>query len=305
MTWFIVALIAPFIWSIINHTDKYLISKYFKDGGVGALMIFVGVIAVPLGLAILYLYPNVLDIPSSDIFILILSGMLYNLAVLFFLFALEEEDASLVIPFWQLSPVFVYILGIFILGEQLTPIQTVGSIITLFGAALISVELGEDSKLKLRKRAVILMILSSVCIATENVIFKKASVGESFFWVSIFWNQVGMFLFGLCCFLYKPYRKSFFEVLEENSVAVIGLNILEQIGETIGVIVNYFAVLLAPAALITLVTYSAQPLFVFLLGILLTILFPKFIKENISKRHLITKFVAILIMMIGVFFVTK
>lgn len=305
MTWFIVALIAPFIWSIINHTDKYLISKYFKDGGVGALMIFVGVIAVPLGLAILYLYPDVLNIPNFDIFILILSGILYNLAVLFYLYALEEEDASLVIPFWQLSPVFAYILGIFILGEKLTPIQTVGSIITLFGAILISVEIGEDSKLKLRKKAVILMILSSVCIALENVIFKKASIGESFFWQSIFWNQVGMFIFGIFCFLHNPYRKSFFKTLRENGLSITTLNVLEQIGETIGIIVNYFAVLLAPAALITLVTYSAQPLFVFLLGILLTILFPKFIKENISKRHLITKFVAILIMMIGVFLVTK
>lgn len=305
MTWFIIALIAPLIWSIINHADKYLISKYFKGGGVGALMIFVGIISLPLSLAILFLYPDILSITNSEIFILIASGMIYNLAVLFYLYALEEEDASLVIPFWQLSPVFAYFLGIMILGEKLTSVQLIGSLITLFGAMILSIEFGEDSKMKLRKRAVGFMILSSVCIALENVIFKKASIDDSFFWTSIFWNQIGMLIFAIICFLYKPYRKSFFKTLDENGVTITSLNIFEQIGETIGIIINYSALLLAPAALITLVTYSAQPLFVFVLGIILTLLFPKFVKENLSKKHLIIKFVSIVIMIIGVYFVTK
>ncbi len=306
MSWIIIALIAPFIWSIVNHVDKYLVSKYFHGEGIGGLMIFVGIVSIPFALAILYLYPEVFSIPSAHIWVLITTGIIYNFAILFYLYALEEEDASLVVPFWQLSPVFAYMLGIMLLGETLGGMQLVGSLITLVGAVILSLELGDDSRLKLKKKAVLLMVLSSLCIALENVIFKKFSIPEdSFFWVSVFWNQVGMIVFAVGCLFIASYRQSLKKICKQNSTGVLSLNILEQIIETIGSMVNYFALFLAPAALITLVTYSAQPLFVFVLGVILTILFPRFIKEDISKKNLVLKFVSILIMAVGVYLVTK
>lgn len=305
MSWFLVALAAPLIWSIINHIDKYLISKYFHGEGIGALMVFVGVVSIPFSLAIFYLYPDVLNTPIFNATILILTGIIYNFAILFYLYALEEEDASLVVPFWQLAPVFTYFLGIFILGEHLGKTQIIGSIITLFGAVILSLELGGDSKLKIKKKAVLFMCLSSLFIALENIIFKKGAIDESLFWNSVFWNQIGMIIFAFGCLFIPAYRKSFKKTFNQNSTKVLGLNILEQIIETVGSIVNYFALFLAPVALITLTTYSAQPFFVFTLGIILTLLFPKFIKEDISKKNLMIKLLSILIMALGVYLVTS
>lgn len=306
MSWFLIALIAPLIWSIVNHVDKYLISKYFHGEGIGGLMIFVGIVSMPFALAILYLYPEVFSIPFSHVTVLVTTGIIYNFAILFYLYALEDEDASLVVPFWQLSPVFAYILGVVFLGEYLTSLQMFGSLVVLLGAIILSLELGEDSRLRLKRRAVIFMALSSLCIALENVVFKKFSFAEeSFFWISVFWNQVGMIIFAIGCYMVPTYRASLKDIFKKNSTKVLGLNILEQVIETIGSIVNYFALFLAPAALITLVTYSAQPMFVFILGLMLTLLFPRFIKEDISKKNLAIKFISILIMAIGVYFVTN
>lgn len=38
MNWFLIALIPPTVWAATHHFDKYLLSKYFKGGGVGALL---------------------------------------------------------------------------------------------------------------------------------------------------------------------------------------------------------------------------------------------------------------------------
>lgn len=40
MTWFFIALIGPALWSMGNHIDKYLLQKYLRGGGIGALIIF-------------------------------------------------------------------------------------------------------------------------------------------------------------------------------------------------------------------------------------------------------------------------
>ena len=34
MNWFLIALLPPALWSVTNHFDKYLLSKFFKGGGV-------------------------------------------------------------------------------------------------------------------------------------------------------------------------------------------------------------------------------------------------------------------------------
>ncbi len=303
MSWIIIALIAPFIWSIVNHVDKYLVSKYFK-GGIGALMIFVGVIALPLALIIFVFSPDVFTVSIYDVALLLATGLLYNMAVLLYLDALEKEDASLVVPFWQLTPVFTYFFGLFLLSEQIEQHKIIGGVIVLFGALLLSFK-KRNGKLKLRKEIFYTMIVSSVYLALGNVLFKKAAVEDFSFWTSIFWNQVGMFLFGLICFASTLYRQQFIKALKENSKTIIGVNILEQIFETIGIIVNNYAILLAPVAIIILIEYSVQPLFVFLLGIIFTLLFPRFIKEDISKKNLALKFVSILIMAVGVYLVTN
>ncbi len=303
MSWILVALIAPFVWSLINHCDKFILSRYFKGGGSGGLMIFVGVVALPVGLALYVTNPSVLDVSNIDKFSLIVSGLLYNLAVLFYLFALEKEDASSIVPFWQLSPVFAYFLGIFFLGEKLSADKLFAGTIVIFGALLLTFKFRKGEKTRINTKVAFTMILSSLCIALGYVLFKDGSSDTIPFVVSMFWNQVGMVIFATVCFLIKKYRKEFLNVVYQNSFGVLGLNIVEQMFETVGIVASNFAVLLAPAALVILVEYSVQPMFVFLFGIFFTLVFPKFVKEDISRNNLAIKFISIIIMSIGVYLI--
>ena len=40
MTWFFIALIGPFMYALTNHIDKILLEKYFKNNGVGTIILF-------------------------------------------------------------------------------------------------------------------------------------------------------------------------------------------------------------------------------------------------------------------------
>ncbi len=301
MHWLVASLIAPLIWSFINHVDKLLLSRYFHGGGSGALMIFVGVVAIPAALVMMIYQPHVLSIDVRDAIILVGSGLLYNIAIYLYLVTLEKHDASYVVPFWQLTPVCAYVFGVFLLGEYLATEKLAGAALVMVGALLLSMRFGRRS-VTLDLRSIILMTLSSATIALGYVFFKDVDQSVSFL-SGMFWNQIGMALFGAGFFLVPSFRSDFYLVLRENSAKVVGLNIVEQIFEVLGVAAANFAVLLAPAALVILVEYSAQPVFVFAIGIVLSILFPRYVKEDLRAITLVQRACSILIMMTGLAFV--
>ncbi|MFZ2886485.1 MAG: EamA family transporter [Minisyncoccia bacterium] len=293
MNWFLASLIAPFVWSFVNHADKLILSRYFHGTGSGGLMIFAGIVAAPIAILIAFYETAVLSVTPHNAAILIASGILYNVAVYFYLKVLEKHDASYVVPFWQLVPVCAYVFGILLLSEYMAFEKLFGGAIVIAGAVLLSTQFGKK-RTSLDIRSIGLMTLSSATLALGYVLFKDAD--STPFWPALFWNQVGMTIFGVVFFLIPAFRREFLDVIRENSTAVLGLNVVEQVFEIIGVAAANFAVLLAPAAMVVLVEYSFQPLFVFLFGIVFTLLFPKIVREDISRATLLQRIIAIAIM---------
>ena len=303
MNWFIIALIAPFLWSLLNHVDKYVITKYAKEGGLGGLIVFSTLFSA-VSLPFIFLVDHGIFAPSNiEIFYLIITGLFFALATLFACYALTEEDASYIVPFWQLAPIFGFALGLIFLRETISEHKILASLLVIFGATILSFEFEENVKFKFRP--VVLMIFSSFFIALSDIIFKSQASGVGF-WPSIFWNQIGMALFGLICLLLiKNYRKDFVKILKANGKEpkFLALNIITEASLIIANIVNYFAMLLAPVSLVLLVNYTTQPIFVFAEGILLTLYFPHILSEKLAKKHLWQKFFSIIIMGIGIYFI--
>ncbi|MBU4142239.1 hypothetical protein KKE99_05225, partial [Patescibacteria group bacterium] len=85
-----------------------------------------------------------------------------------------------------------------------------------------------------------------------------------------------------------------------NKRAVLGWNTTNEVLNIIAKIIMNFATLLAPLALVWVVN-GFQPFFVLFFGIIITLFFPRFSKENLLKKHLAQKVIAILIIFIGVY----
>ena len=301
MTWFLIALVGPFLYALTNHIDKILLEKYFKEGGVGTLILFSSLLSA---VAIPFIFlgdRTVLDVDPFNIFILAIVGILNVGVIWFYLLALQEDEASITVVFYQLVPVLGLVLGYYILDEILTNIQLLAMAIIIFGTTIIAFDLDAKNQFfKLRKKTVAFMLLASTCWATESVIFKAVALEENV-WRTLFWEHVMLTLVGILIYLLVPtYRRHFNTALRINSKAILSLNFLNETIYMVGNIVVSFAYMLAPIALI-LLAESFQPIFVFAIGIFFTLFFPKITKENMEKRSLLQKIIAIIITGIGTY----
>src|SRR5215468_5484971 len=106
MSWLVFALSGPVLWAISTHLDKYLVERYFKDTDVAVLVVFTALIGLLLMPVIAAFDPTVLTRDAVSIALMMLSGILYMGAILFYLRALQGHEASVVAPFFQASPLF-------------------------------------------------------------------------------------------------------------------------------------------------------------------------------------------------------
>lgn len=300
MNWFLIALIAPALWSVTNYIDKYLISKYFSGAGPGALLIFSSLIGFLVFPIIFMIHPDVFSIQKSHALLIALNGVLF-LAYLFpYLYALQKDDASNVVPLFQTAPIFSYILGYVFLGESLSQKEILAAAILLAGAVILSLDFSSE-KIRFKTTVLGLMLLSSFLFSLNSLIFKFVAVNSNF-WITYFWGYVGWSIAGVLLFsLFKNYRLEFLSVFRTNKKSVISLNILNEAISIIAGMCFNFATLLAPLALVTVVN-GFQPFFILLYGIILAMFFPNIIKENLSKRYLLHKIFAISLMFVGGYF---
>jgi drug/metabolite transporter (DMT)-like permease len=298
MPWFLIALAAPLIYAVVNQTDKYFISRHFSGRGTGALIIIAAtfnIVALPI---IYWLVGGVIALPFFQALALGINGIFTILAVLLYLYALQEEEASVVTPFFQTVPLLAFALGYLILGETLTLVEALGCFLVVIGTMILSFEIKHRGKFKFKWRLVLLMLGSALALAINAVIFKLIAV-EAGFLVSIFWDFTGKTVFGFLLFiLVGSYRREFIASAAVNRRLIFCLILLTQLVTILADFIASYAVLLAPVAIVSAVL-GLQPLFVFLYGVILTIFFPWFIKESFNRRELIQKIAAIILVIVG------
>jgi len=299
MEWFFIGVLAQFFWAVTNFIDKTLIEKYFKSG-IGAMVIYSCFIGLPAAALIMIFKPSVLSInPLTAVFI-ILNSFLLILYLFPYLKALGKSDASLVIPMYQMIAIFGYFLAFFVLGERLSGVQIGASLVIIFAAVGISMRF-VDGRMSFHWRVFFLMTLASFLIALNALLFKFFAV-ELDFWTVSFWSYFGFFIMGVLFFLFtKSYRRDFLSSFGKNSGTLISWNVVNEVLNIAALMIFSYATLLAPLSLV-LVTNGFQPVFVFLIGIFLSVFYPHVIREDIRKRILAQKIVFILIMLVGAYF---
>lgn len=301
MSWFFIALVGPFLYALTNYIDKVLLEKYFKESGIGTILLFSSLISVFALPFFLLMDKTVLDVSFANILILAVRGMLSVGVLWCYLMALRDEEVSVVIVFYQLVPVFGSILGYLLLDEVLTHMQLISMAIIILGTTIIAFEIDSDNHFKLRKKSTIIPMLgASFFWASGGTIFKLVALKENL-WRSLFWGHLMLVLVGIGIFIFvRSYRKNFISALKNNSKNILSLNILnESIYISADVVVAY-ALLLAPVGLV-LLTESFQPIFILIIGVTLTVFFPKIIAEKIEAKHIWQKTIAIGITGIGTY----
>lgn len=299
MSWFFLALVTPALTSVGNFIDKLLTERFVsKEATVGVLSLYSALFSLTVLPVLFFASHDVLAIEMRNAGLLILAGVIEIISVFLYLNALRDEDTSTVVPLFQSIPVFSLVFGYLLLNETLSGLQTLAGSIIVLGGVILTLEFSEERKVRIRSKTLVLMLGASACFALYDALFKLSALSENF-WTALFWQHVGIALLGVIVFAGKvSYRRDFMLSVQSNGQAVFGLNVLNELLYAIGVGFYSYALLLAPIALVATVT-TYQPVFVFGLGTLLTLIFPHLIHERITPRHLLQKCFAIGIMVMA------
>lgn len=297
MSWLLVAFVAPVLWAVSTHIDKYLVERYFKERDVAVLLVFTALIGLVL-LPFIALYaPGVTSLPLASIVVIAATGLLYMVAMYFYLRALQSNEASIVAPFYQAAPLFAYGLAYVVLGEVLTRSQLAGALLIVGGTVFASLNVS-GAKSRINVRLVLLMLACAFSLAVSSIVFKLFAVREEF-WPTTFWTYAGEAVFGAGVLAIPSERALFASLFRTNPAAVIGINGLNEIINLAGSLIARYALLLAPVGLISAVS-STTTIFVFLIGIGLTLFAPRISRESLSRADLIQKAVAVVLVGGGV-----
>lgn len=298
MNWFLLALTASFLWALVNIFDQYLVTKYsMSKRGSGGLVLFSSLVGIVVAVIISVFTPNLFTISFTDKILLIIVGGLSIAWIILYLFTLEIEGVSAVVPWFLTVPIFGYILGYFFLNETLTNQQLLGALIILIGVFLISIDFSEQKK-KFKWLLAFYMLSACFLISVSGVIFKYVTIGNNF-WISSFWEYLGLGFFGLMMYIFIPkYRREFMTMNRQGGRKIFTLNTFSETLTIIGNLLSNYAILLAPVTMVYLVG-SFQPAIVLLLAIISTKFFPHIVTENLHRHMILPKTVAIIIMITG------
>jgi len=295
--WLLYAFSGPILWAASTHIDKFLVDKYFRDSDTAVLMVFTALLGV-IALPVIWLFePKVLALPWLATGVMTVSGILYMGAMLFYLRAIQTEEASVVAPLFQANTLFTFALGVIVLHEMPRWQQLVGAALVVAGALGLSL----DKRMHLssfKPRLVLLMLAATFAVALSSVVFKFFAVRDEF-WSTTFWTFVGEGLFGGAILAVPKYRRQFLVLFRKNPGAVIGVNAANELINLGGGLGVRYASLLAPVALVSAIS-ATTTFFVFLFSILLTLFFPRLGHEDLSARNVIQKVIDGVLIMAGV-----
>jgi len=295
MNWLLFAFLGPVLWAVSTHIDKYLVERFFKDSGVGALLIFTALIGL-VGLPIIAAFVDVTALGTTGIVVTAFSGLLYLTAIYFYLRALQQEEASVIAPLFQTSTLFTYVIAFFVLHEKPTPLRLVGGLLMMASAIVASYEPGRRIRFKLD--IVIPLLGCTATLAASAVMFKFFAIKDAF-WAVTFWSFAGQAVFGVVLLCIPHVRRQFLAMFAKSPGAVIAINAANELINLGGGLAARYASLLGPVSLVQAIGGTTS-FFVFAFGVMLSLFFPTLGREDLSKGALIRKGVAVVLIVAGV-----
>ena len=290
MLWVVYSFLAALFWAISSMLDKYILSKWVKKPIVST-MIFgtIGLIASIL----IYFTKGYTEMSSQNIFWSFICGLTYVIGTILYFEAVKIEEISRISALAYFSQLFVTIFAAVFLNEIFSSTVYLGILLILIGAILISSK--DITKIRPGK-AFWLMILSSAMIAIVAIITKYLLDYADFWTVFSYTRGIGTFIALIPVFYFKYPELT--ALVKEHGKKAIGAISISGAFTMLGSLVITIAASTGPVTLVNAISMT-RPFFVLLFATVLSIFYPKILREELGKSAIILKVTAIILMFIG------
>ncbi len=304
-TWFLVALIAPFLWAIVAIIDTYFVDGVYEDEYDGTIIS--GVFQSLPWLLVLF---GVVDFtfPGFEIASLaLLAGGFFLFSFFCYFKALfVSNDTALMQIFWNISVLTVPFFAWLLISEVLTPVHYIGIVVAFFGITLFNF----DKKVKRVGLArIVLPMMGAIVFLSLSMVITKEAYTLSFpdFWSIFLLFSMGATVTSLAILAMgteEPFRKT-----HDILVLCKKYFFLFVLGETLSIVATVAsqkAISLAPSVSFVTVIESLVPVFVMFISLLIVLFFrhAKWIdirpyRDQVSDMGI--KILALMFIIIGIY----
>lgn len=288
--WLVPAVAAQLLFASAVFIDKYVLSKFDPDPRSAALVSS----ALNLVVAVVLLaWRGPVDGSMADNALLFGAGAMLALYLVPYFRALALADASTVAPLFQFFPVLVFVIAI-LLGDGTSLWHVVGLGITVASSELFL--LADGGGRSLMGRLVRLMLVASAILAVQAVVVDDVLTRHSFL-DSLPMISAGLGLTGLVGFWATPFasRLSWSKLGPRGLLSLLCAELFALTADFLLVA----ALAVGPVVLVTMTT-SLEPLVLFAMGALLTVVGPGAIRESLSRRTVSLKLAGCVLAVTGV-----
>ena len=298
MFWLAFPFISAFGYSLSGFFDNFFVDVYCRRLNA---MCMIGVYAA-LNLLIcfgilVWRWDLVINsnLGLTEVGVFLLSAATNFLGSIPYYKALKKNDTTDVTLLVQMSPVIALVLSFVFLGEAISPMQF-GAFILIFAAIMLIVLNVGKKRMKSGLKVVSLVLAACVCWVVADILFASQARGTEFI-TSFFWFILGGAIAQIIALIFvKSWRKDAKKFLSKNSKKKILTITINQLVWLVAAIAWRYGLTVMPVAILSVVSGVLRLVLTFLLGIILTRIWPKFGREKISKKTVINHTVAIVIL---------
>ena len=300
MTWVLLALGSTITFAFISAMDKILIARFTPNPRtfivmVGLTQFILAIVIVP--------WVDWAGYTRQDVVLAVLSGLTSGGYLVLMFWVMGTQDVSRVVPVTSTYPIFVAVLAFVLLGEQIGVLAWIGVFVTVAGAALMS--LGPTARASDRGSgqvfAFLLLIFASLGFGLSQV-FSKMVADSMDIWTLFFWRALGN---GAACVAFTIRPSGMGDLLRTlRRPTSVGLILFTE-GALVFVALAFLlgAIYSGPVSLVSTVM-ATRPLFVFALGIVLSVGVSNVLNEPLERKILVIKTLSIVMTVGGVAVVT-
>ncbi|MCQ2571233.1 MAG: DMT family transporter [Candidatus Saccharibacteria bacterium] len=298
MLWLILCITAALIWSVGAFIDNYITDVIFKGKtpqGMKALNgPFYLIIATIVGIICKIQFPEV-----SQIVLLLISGALSSVSSLAYYQALKNEEATGAAIFYQLQPVLFLIIDFILFGETISLRQIIGFAVILLAPVLVvfARKRAKSRRMALNAAALLVLYVIIATVSAEIAVRSTSNVDyKAVFVIYLIGRGISDCLLGLI----PKFRKRHKYIMKHNKKTYIGVVAINQCLSAAADFIYRYGLVIGVAALGSAVTNAAELILTFILGIILSIIWPNFGREKLHKHLIIAHAVAIVLCVVGI-----
>lgn len=294
MDWIFLSIASAAIFAVVSVLDKFILMRHAPSAST--FIVLLGLLQLPAATLMAFISPP--ELPATGAWaVAYASGILWGVSLVLMFQVMSKHEVSRVLPVIATSPVYVAIMAMVFLDEDLTLAHWIAIAVSVAGAFLISTRPVRGSVAIVLGWSLGILVVASVLVAAAQLLGKVA-LNEltltSMFPLRSLGLATGCVALSVRHSTYAETRAMF------SRIKSGGLMLLtEAVIAPFAALVTIWAIMLGPVSLaVTLM--SSRPLFVLVLSATLSTKLLPMLGEPLDRATLAIKGVSIALIISGV-----